>query len=139
MPNTIWGAVRRVECRMARALRRWNAERRVELHLSDLNDDELGHALADAGLTRSDLPTIFGSGHRRRRLMTRMMSHFRVDPKRAALGYQAALRDAERVCANCANVKRCRRWFDWGRRNDAPRVFCPNAELFDEVAEQQRR
>lgn len=70
--------------------------------------------------------------------MTAMMRHFNLNSDGAAPRYHGALRDAERVCMNCATVKRCKRWLEWGRRNDAPRVFCPNAALFDEVASDQR-
>ena len=85
-------------------------------------------------MSRSDLLTIFKGGAGNRRLMARMMKHFRVDPHHAALRYWGALRDAERVCAHCVSTKRCRRWLDWGANNDAPRIFCPNAELFDDMA-----
>ena len=48
--------------------------------------------------------------------------------------YWGALKDAERVCTHCTQKKRCDRWHDWGVRNNAPFIFCPNARLFDEIA-----
>jgi len=66
------------------------------------------------------------------------MVHFGIDPKRAVLGHWGAMREAERTCACCGNARRCRRWFEWGLRNDAPRVFCPNAERFDDIARRGR-
>lgn len=70
--------------------------------------------------------------------MAAMMRHFNFDPARAAPRHQGAVRDAERVCMNCPNVTRCKHWLEWGRHNDAPRVFCPNAALFDDAALHQR-
>ncbi len=32
-----------------------------------------------------------------------------------------------------------RAWLAWGLGKDAPRVFCPNAELFDEISAACRR
>jgi hypothetical protein len=42
------------------------------------------------------------------------------------------LRDAERVCAICRSAGRCHRW-QTATTTDAPRLFCPNMPLFDEV------
>jgi hypothetical protein len=74
----------------------------------------------------------------RRRLMARMMRHFQADPETMPPRYWGAVREAERVCAHCKSAKRCRRWLDWGRHNAAPRVFCPNAELFESMARDAR-
>ena len=66
--------------------------------------------------------------------MAKLLEHFKVDPERALPRYWGALRDSERICARCRNAKRCRAWLSWGLGKDAPRVFCPNAELFDEIS-----
>ncbi len=132
-------AVGRAGTGVSRVWCRGRAEWRLKHHLSRLSDREVDLALADAGLSRGDLSTVLRAGNARHGLMTRTMAHFGVDPKAAALRYWRAFRDAERVCAHCTNVKRCRRWHDWGVSNDAPRMFCPNARLFDEMARNRRR
>ena len=71
--------------------------------------------------------------------MAKLLEHFEVDLERVLPKYWGALRDAERVCAHCRNVKRCRVWLAGGFGKDAPRVFCPNAELFDEISAACRR
>lgn len=117
----------------------WQAENRLRRELSCFSDEQLERVLADAGMSQGDLAAIFKGRARNRSLMAAMMEHFGVRPKEAGLRYWGALRDAERVCAHCSSVRRCRRWLEWGARNDAPRVFCPNAPLFDEIAESGRR
>jgi hypothetical protein len=68
-----------------------------------------------------------------------MMRHFEVDPVRIAPAFGAALRNAERICANCFSVGRCRRWFHRQLTDDAPRLFCPNAHLYEDIAINQKR
>ena len=48
--------------------------------------------------------------------------------------YRDELIDAENICAHCTTVGRCFRWKREGGRGDAPQLFCPNAELFSELA-----
>ena len=131
-------AMRRTGNWVSGVWREWMADWWWRRHLSRLSDRETDSVLADAGLSRSDLPVVLRSECGRRRLMIRTMIHFKVDPKAAALRYWGAFRDAERVCIQCGNVRRCRRWHLWGRHNDAPRVFCPNAQLFDDMARDRR-
>ena len=125
--------------RLKQGLRSWLAERRLRGKMADLSEQELDRTLHDLGLTRPDLFTISkrNPGHRNR--MAKLLEHFEVDPEWALPQYWCALKDAERVCARCRNVKRCRAWLDWGLGKDAPRVFCPNAELFDEISAACRR
>lgn len=63
----------------------------------------------------------------------RMARYFGVDLTRASPRFRPALRDAERVCAHCREVGRCRRWFSRGRETDTPRLFCPNARVFEAI------
>jgi hypothetical protein len=66
--------------------------------------------------------------------MALMMSHFGVDRLRAVQIHWNALKHAEQICLRCAHTKRCSSWFDWGLKNDAPRIFCPCAPMFDDFA-----
>ncbi len=120
--------------RLKQGLRIWLAERQLRGKIADLSEQELGRALHDLGMTRSDLFTVSKRNPDRRNRMAKLLEHFKVDPERALPRYWGALKDAERVCSGCRNVKRCRAWLAWGFGKDAPRVFCPNAELFDEIS-----
>src|SRR5918995_6887993 len=46
----------------------------------------------------------------RRPEFEQMAQRLGVDLARVPLGVRGALRDAERVCARCQDVRRCRRW-----------------------------
>ena len=138
MSGAISKSARRVFAMVLDPILCWQAENRLRRELSCFSDEQLERVLADAGMTQSDLTAILKGRARNRSLMAAMMEHFGVKPKEAGLRYWGALKDAERVCAHCSNVRRCRRWLEWGARNDAPRVFCPNAALFDEIAESGR-
>ena len=96
----------------------------------------IDHTLANAALSRADVDSARAQV---RSDMSRMMRHFEIDPVRIGPGFGAALRDAERLCANCLSVGRCRRWFHWQRSDDPPRQFCPNAQLYEDIAISQRR
>ncbi len=64
--------------------------------------------------------------------LTRMMRAFGVHPDNWPL-YQDELAEAEYTCALCRHVGRCRAWSAKGCRGDAPRLFCANAALFEEM------
>ena len=125
--------------RLKQGLRSWLAERRLRGKMADLSEQELDRSLHDLGLTQRDLFTISKRNPDHRNRMAKLLEHFEVDPERALPRYWGALKDAERVCARCRNVKKCRTWFAWRLSKDAPRVFCPNAELFDEISAACRR
>lgn len=124
--------------RLARPLTRWRAENRTARELGQHSPRELDRVLFDAGLSRNDLTAAPGGRKENRKLMSRMLVHFGVRPDRTVVRYQGALRDAERVCAYCRDTTRCRRWLNRGAADDAPRLFCPNAELFDEMGRDWR-
>ena len=123
-----------VVTRLKQGLRSWMSERRLCGKIADLSEQELDRALHDLGLTRLDLFTISKRNPDHRNRMAKLLEHFGVDPEHTLPRYWGALKDAERVCAHCRNVKRCRAWFAWGLGKDAPRVFCPNAALFAEIS-----
>jgi len=124
--------------RLAEPLAQWHAENRLKMDLARIGPSELDRVLADAGLTRRDLPSGLGDRRGSRTLMARMLSRFGIRPDRIAVRYQGALRDAERACARCDTTARCRRWLNRGAAKDTPRRFCPNAELFDEMGRNWR-
>jgi hypothetical protein len=124
---------RRANVRLLDAIDRLKARRRLRRSLNTMSEAELVELLARAGLAQGDLFHLAAPVRHRRR-MARMLAHFGLDTERLVRCHWAALREADRTCARCANVRKCHHWFDWGRRNNAPRIFCPNAALFDELA-----
>ncbi len=124
--------------RLASLLAQIKSRHRLKRSLMLIPSDEVDRTLRSIGKSRGDLFTVFkgNAGHRKR--MALMLHHFGVDPDFATHSFWSALRHADKVCVQCPNVRRCRSWNSWGVRNDAPRIFCPNAELFDEIACQGR-
>jgi uncharacterized protein YjiS (DUF1127 family) len=110
----------------------WRKQTRSERRPERLVD----RTLANAALARADVTS---APAQVRSDMSRMMRHFGVDPVRIAPGFGAALRGAERICANCLVVGRCQRWLHGQLSDDAPRSFCPNAQLYEDIAISQKR
>ncbi len=112
--------------------RRWPG-RYLRKRLAGLSDEDWDGLLSSQGMTRADLFTVFRGNARHRQLMARMIAHFRVDLDHATRRCWDELKRADGVCAGCVRSKRCRDWFVWDLKNDAPRIFCPNAVRFDEM------
>ena len=121
---------------LVRALALWWHAWRKRTHNERPPKEFVAHTRADAALSRADVDSARAQV---RSDMSRMMRHFEVDPVRIAPGLGAALRVAERICAQCVAVGRCRRWFQRQPTDDAPRLFCPNAQLYEDIAINQRR
>ena len=117
------------------AMRWWQAWRRQAGNDQPLEDVST-RRLADAVLFRADLVSARDHVHHD---MLRMMWYFSVNPGQVPPRFRGALRDAEQVCAHCLVVGRCQHWFHGRLCDDAPRSFCPNAELYKEIAISQRR
>ena len=62
-----------------------------------------------------------------------MAERYGVDVALAPLDLHGAVRDAERICLECQDVRRCRRWLTRETIDD-PRLFCANAPLFRMIA-----
>ena len=65
-----------------------------------------------------------------------MMSWHGVDPERIPLGWLGPVRDAERVCAACADTARCHAWMARPGADD-PARFCPNHATLRDLAATQ--
>ena len=116
------------------AMRWWQAWRK-----QPRNDQPLGDVsarrLAEAVLSRADVVSARDQVHHD---MLRMMWHFGIDLTQVPPRFRDALRDAEQVCAQCLVVGRCQHWFHGRLSDNAPRSFCPNAELYEEIAASQQ-
>ena len=120
--------------RVADAVARWSPTNGLNRTLASYSDAELDRALMLAGRRREDLFRTFKGNARHRQLMAHMIEHFGVDLEHAGRHFWDRLKRADGICVECPNTRRCRSWIAWGRRNDAARIFCPNAALFDELA-----
>jgi hypothetical protein len=49
--------------------------------------------------------------------------------------FSMVLRDAERVCSQCGNTRRCKRELDAGTAAAHGDAYCPNAATFDDLVE----
>lgn len=117
------------------AMRWWRA--RHEQTADDQPPEVISdHGLADAVLARADPVSARDQVDRD---MLRMMRDFSVDSAHIPPRFWGVLRNAEQICARCLMVGRCQRWFHGRASDDAPRSFCPNAELYEEIAASQQQ
>lgn len=105
--------------------------------LGRTSNRQIDAALERAGLTRAALFTYGGAIARHRTQMAGMLEAHGVDVARAVVENWEDLKLADHYCAHCRNARRCSRWLQWGRRNDAPKMFCVNANLFASIAASQ--
>ena len=115
---------------------RWRQAWRRQAGNDQPLEDVSTRRLADAVLFRADLVSARDHVHHD---MLRMMWYFSVNPGQVPPRFRGALRDAEQVCAHCLVVGRCQHWFHGRLCDDAPRSFCPNAELYKEIAASQQQ
>lgn len=89
----------------------------------------LDEMLSESGATRQHLGWAGLSPLAAGQLMNRMMR--RLEIRAPAASEQPFWRqDALWQCLGCDNWRRCRRWLESGRRDDAYRAFCQNGERF---------
>jgi hypothetical protein len=128
------GSTTRLLLALARAPALWRQAWRKPARSERLPEELIDRALA--ALSRADMESAQAQV---RSDMSRMMRHFKVDTGGIAPRFGTALLDAERICANCFAVGRCRRWLHRQLTVDTPRLFCPNAQLYEDIAISQRR
>ncbi len=116
--------------RVVTRLSRWRSEADAE------DPAAVEQSLRELGLDPLDLTTARQGSEQDLR---RMMQRFGVDPDSLPAGWLAGLRDAERACAHCLEIGRCRRFFTSDEGPEAAKSFCPNAEIFEEMAERLRK
>ena len=102
--------------------------------LAKHSDQDIDAALKQAGLTRAQLFGAARATARHRVHMSSMMVALKVDAREAVEHHWPQLKEADDACARCVQVGRCQRWLEWGWYNGAQKVFCPNAELFEQIA-----
>jgi len=69
-------------------------------------------------------------------LMSAMMAHLNLDVQGILQQQmQSVLQRAQQKCVLCRDSEACRDWLEDGGEESAYRNFCPNAPLFDYMAE----
>lgn len=100
--------------------------------LGRLTDEQIDEALGKKNAKRTDLfkPSLgLGNAPHRHRISSMVATHG-LSPELLVENHWEELKRADHYCAFCQQTKRCERWLQWGRTNDAPDMFCPNASMF---------
>ncbi len=105
----------------------WIARDRMRSELESLAAiGELDAVLAEAGLSRSDVPLLLAHDLDETAGLEQMAQRLGISPEKLAAA--AGPRDLQWRCLNCEARKPCDRWLaDHASAEEAPR-FCPNAE-----------
>jgi hypothetical protein len=101
--------------------------------LSTLTREDLRHIAGELALAESALLSLSVAGRDNTVLMDRMMRARGLDPEQTRQALSMALRDTERVCSQCENIRRCRRELDAGTAAAHCGAYCPNAATFDDL------
>jgi hypothetical protein len=125
--ETIRGWASRLQS-AALAARERNA---LRIELADLEArGELDRTLADAGLTRAQVPAVVRSHPNACHLMARMMDELGIDAE--SVDAADSMHDAAWRCTTCTEKRVCAEWLAHPR-DAAWRAFCPNADTFEEA------
>jgi uncharacterized protein YjiS (DUF1127 family) len=118
--------------RLSRVMRDAHARAELRQELAHLEEaGALDAVLSDAGLSRSEVPTIVENHPGAAQRLAGMLSRLGIRSAAAARG-SAQMQSIQRTCLLCRASARCDRWLH-GSSNDDPRRFCPNADAFDEL------
>jgi uncharacterized protein YjiS (DUF1127 family) len=112
--HSIQGAIERV--------RVWHERRALKRELCELDDS----ALADLGLSRSQIPYLVKAHPKAAGLLAEMLARLGLD-KDELLYQQGTHEDLYRTCIMCRERRQCERWLAGGKTDEGYRVFCPNA------------
>lgn len=91
----------------------------------------LDEVLAEAGLSRSDLPTVLRGHPRSGRRHAAMKRWIGVDSKPSTS--RSELRDAELSCIRCGRWRECEHWFALPADERPVPTFCPNISAFRRI------
>lgn len=106
----------------------WRERRMIERELAELDDA----ALAGLGLVGGQIPIFVCAHPAAGNQLDRMLRHLGLESDEMPL--DATMReDLYRVCVQCIERKRCRRWLVSvsAASKEELKTFCPNAWMFD--------
>lgn len=115
-----------------KSLKNWTSRERDSAFLA--GDD--GRAASDLGIGTNDGVRLVNGREDVRERMTDMASRFGLAPSDIDRNRQTAV-DVSLTCAECRNERTCRRYLA-GKGSDDPHAFCPNADVYDELAAQAK-
>jgi hypothetical protein len=118
---------------LGRVLESEQAHMVPQTDLSTLTREDLRHIAGELALAESALLSLSVAGRDNTVLMDRMMRARGLDPEQTRQALSMALRDTERVCSQCENIRRCRRELDAGTAAAHCGAYCPNAATFDDL------
>ncbi|SDG43971.1 hypothetical protein SAMN05216241_1132 [Limimonas halophila] len=96
-------------------------------------DRTIDAALVVRGITRAELFTPGTAVARHRERLARMVAEHGLSPAEVVATHWDHLKEADQVCAVCANKARCAAWLDGKGGDDSPRKFCPNALVLERI------
>ncbi len=112
--------------------------------LDRCDDRELGRILHDLNVTKAELSSAVTRGAYPKLQLREMLQAHGIRPERLKAEHPAVEADLRRICAQCADTRRCRHELDANTAATGYREFCNNsatieallAETADEVHEQ---
>ena len=118
--------------RLMLAIEDWREHFALESELGELSaHGTLDRALADVGLSRSEIPRLLKGHPSAIRQLIEVMR--RAGINFTELARDQALKEIEWRCIECRSWHRCRAWIASNQPGDGYRAFCPNTSAFDEL------
>ena len=96
-------------------------------------DRMIDAALVVRGMSRAALFTPGAALAPHRERLAGMMAEHGLSPTDVVATHWDQLKEADQLCAVCANKERCAAWLDHGHDDDSPRKFCPNALVLERI------
>ena len=122
--------------RLMLAVEDWREHFALDAELADLSaHGALDQALADVGLSRSEIPRVRKGHPSAVRQLTEVMRRLGLNP--AELARDRNLKEVEWRCIECRAWHQCRAWLASNESGDGYRAFCPNIAAFDEILEKR--
>jgi len=116
--------------------RSWREHFALECELAELAaHGALDHALADVGLSRSEMPRLLKGHPGAIRQLTEMTQRAGINA--AVLARDQSLKEIKWRCIECRSWRQCRAWLAANETGDGYRVFCPNVDAFDEMRKRE--
>jgi hypothetical protein len=99
--------------------------------LGQCDAEEVRLIAKDLGISASELRSIASKGPGGADPLRRLLGVLEIDPARIAQLQPGVLRDLQKVCAGCADKKRCVHELSDGTAAEHFHEFCPNAYTLD--------
>jgi hypothetical protein len=113
-------------CWLVRKWRDWQRRRRTMAEIDSCGRDEVERLARDVGVTGADLCVLAGKWPDSTNLLSQRLERLNLDAGSIVQTEPYVLRDLQRVCALCANQRRCERDFA-ANSGSAWEEYCPNA------------